>query len=281
MPESSIFKKLFGGEVEIALEGIEEPLAQDMLESAYEIGVKLERIFNFYDPSSELSRLNSERTLNVSPPLLEVITTALHFCELTKGEYDISLGKAILERKKNGKDMKLPCSYKDIKIDKNRVELTHEDVLVDLGSIAKGAIADKMAEYLKSQGVISGLIDARGDLAIFGEEERIVDIEHPRNWRLKLKSIRLKNGCVATSGDYRQYIVDFDHSHIINKKDLICVTVIAPSLMVADVYASVLFVSHEREAIMHMPEAADVKAMTVDKDMKIRYYNGFEEALSV
>jgi len=276
MIESSIKKKLFGGEVEIVIFDVEEPLAKDMLESAYDEGLRLQKIFNFYDKESELSKLNKKRQLKVSKQFLEVINTALRFCELTKGEYDISLGKAIIQRKSGHKDISLCCSYKDIIIKDDTVALAHEDVMIDLGSIAKGYIADKMADYLKSKGVLSGIIDARGDIVIFGDAEQKIDVQHPRNSNKKLKSITLKNLCVATSGDYRQYVLDYDHSHILNKKDVISVTVVAPSLMIADVYASVLFVG-DREKIMSMPQAKTIKAMTVNSNMDIEYFNGFEE----
>ena len=276
MIESSLKKKLFGGEVELIVFDIEEPLATDMLESTYEEGLRLQKIFNFYDEESELSKLNKKRTLKISSQLLEVITTALKFCELTKGEYDISLGKAFIQRK-NGKDISVGCSYKDIIVKDDIIMLAHEDVMIDLGSIAKGYIADKMAYYLKSKGVMSGIIDARGDIVVFGETEQHIDIRHPRSRDMNLKSIRLKNSSVATSGDYNQFVLDYDHSHILNKKDVISVTVIAPSLMIADVYASILFVTKERQDIMNMPQAEEIQAMTVDNNMKIEYYNGFEK----
>jgi len=281
MIESSIKRKLFGGEVEIVVFNIEEPLAKDILESVYEEGLNLQKVFNFYDEDSELSKLNTERRLKVSSQLLEVINTALKFCELTHGEYDISLGKAIVQRKFGKKDLSVSCNYKDIIVKDDVITLAHEDVMVDLGSIAKGYIADKMADYMKSLGVMSGIIDARGDIVVFGEAEQQIDIQHPRITDKKLKSIRLKNTCVATSGDYMQYAHDYEHSHILHKKDIISATVVAPSLMIADVYASVLFVSKERLKIMslkimNMSDASGIKAMTVDNNMNIEYYNGFE-----
>jgi len=278
MIESSVKRKLFGGEVEIIVFDIDEPLSGNMLESVYEEGLRQQKIFNFYDEESELSKLNKKRKLKVSPQLLEVINTALKFCELTKGEYDISLGKAFIGRKK-GKDISVNCSYKDILVKEDTIILSHGDIMIDLGSIAKGYIADRMADYLKSRGVMSGIIDARGDIVVFGEAENQIDIQHPRNKDMNLKSIRLKNTSVATSGDYSQFVLDYDHSHILNKKDVISVTVVAPSLMIADVYASILFVSKERQKLMNMPQASGVKAMTVDNNMKIEYYNGFEELL--
>jgi thiamine biosynthesis lipoprotein ApbE len=99
MSESSIKRRLFGGEVEITIFDVEEPIAKDLLESTYEEGLRLQKIFNFYDKESELSKLNKERKIRASLSLLEVINTALRFCTLTGGKYDISLGKSIIQRK--------------------------------------------------------------------------------------------------------------------------------------------------------------------------------------
>ena len=66
-------------------------------------GLRLQKIFNFYDSESELSILNAKRRLEVSDDLLKVIKKAIKFSLLTNGRYDISLGKNMLERK-TGKD---------------------------------------------------------------------------------------------------------------------------------------------------------------------------------
>ena len=66
-----------------------------------------------------------------------------------------SLKGPALERKKGLEISKINCSYKDIKIKKtsslneHEIILENKDVMIDLGSIAKGFIADKIAEFLK------------------------------------------------------------------------------------------------------------------------------------
>jgi thiamine biosynthesis lipoprotein len=266
-------KPLLGGRLVLIAYNTKEQVALPILEEAYEHGKELEKIFSIYSSTSELSRLNKKRSLNVSEDLLFVISKALEYCKLTKGEYDISLGKKILARKK-GEEINVSCSFKDISISGNKIILLNEDVLIDLGSIAKGFIVDKLVEFLKKNGVKSGLVNARGDLRVFGDSEQTIEIQNPREKEKIIHSFILKNQAVATSGDYNQFVEDYDKSHILNKKDLISITVLADTTIEADTIASVVFLLdlNSREEFLKKNK---IKVLTVNKDLKIKKYNGF------
>ncbi len=269
-------KPLFGDFVEITLYDIEELIATDIAEAAYREALRLQKIFNFYDKTSEISLLNKKRKLTVSKELLEVIKKAKEFADLTDGEYDISLGRLFRQRKSGNKEQKISCSYKDIEINNNEIRLLHKDVELDLGSIAKGYIVDKIVENLKSQGVLSGLVNGRGDIIVFGDHTENIGIQHPRNNTI-IKNITLKDSAVATSGDYNQYKKSYESPHIINKKDIISTTVIAPSLILADVFATVIFVSKKEKFEKLLKKNKYIKALTIDKTIKLSSYNNFEE----
>ena len=274
MQMASLRKPLFGKDVELALWGMDEKLAQDLLEGAYEKGRKLEKIFNFFDEKSVLSALNKKRRMECPEELLSVVKKALEVCRKTGGRYDISLGRQFLARK-SGKPAKKPgCSYEDLRITGKTIELTHPEAMVDLGSIAKGYIGDEMASFLRSEGALSGLVDARGDIISFGEP-KIVEIQHPREDRA-IASIKL-DGAVATSGDYAQ--LTYQNPHILDGKGFISVTTISKTLMEADAYATAVFVTPEEE-IMDLLAGTGVRAMCVRKDLSIAYHNGFEGCLA-
>ena len=263
---------LFGSEAEFYVDA-EEFIAEPLMKDAYALALRLQKIFNIYDESSEISMLNRNRQIKASPEMIEVLSTALKLCELSGGEYDISLGKQFLQRK-NGQELTVrKCSYKDIQIDGDTIRLLHDDAWLDLGSIAKGYIGERICLFFQEQGIVSGYIDARGDLRIFGEP-MYIDVQHPRNNGMLL-SIKVKDKGVATSGDYNQYNKSYDSSHILNKKEIISATVISDDLMHADAYATILMVCDPdtRERIII---DAGYHALTIDKDLNIKYYNGFE-----
>lgn len=240
MGQVVIKKELMKGDLEIYMNEIDESIGAILAEELLDEGRRLEKAFNFYDPKSELSYLNNKRKLNISNELLEVIKKALVLAEATSGKYDISKGKAFIARKKGDELPELGCSFRDIEIKGTNISLRHEDALVDLGSIAKGYIVDKLTEFLISRGVIGGCINARGDLRCFGDEEQEIYIEHPREKGKTIGSVLVKNKAVATSGDYKQFVGDFSKSHIVGKKNISSVTVVADDAMTADVCATCL-----------------------------------------
>jgi thiamine biosynthesis lipoprotein len=275
MISSDFEGKLMGGVIEITLYDISPMLSKPIFDNVYKEGKRLEKIFNFFYENSELSVLNKKRKLIVSPELLFVLKKALLYCKKTSGAYDISIGKNILERKSGKALSKINCSYKDIKINGNEVLLLHPDVLIDLGSIAKGFIVDKLSGFLKELGVVSFFIDARGDMMVCGRYAQIVEIQDPRNKEVTFLPISLKNSAVATSGDYNQHYGGFDKSHILGQKDLISVTVVASNLTDADVFASCVFLLSPKDRNALLKISPKFKVLTIDKRLKKKAYNGF------
>ena len=60
--------------------------------------------------------------------------------------------------------------YHNVEIDGNLVRLSDPKSKIDLGAIAKGFIADKLKEYLKSEGVEHALIDLGGNVLAIGDK---------------------------------------------------------------------------------------------------------------
>ena len=268
---------LMAGNVRLTLYGIEGELADEIALAVRDEGERLQRIFNLYDPKSELSRLNRERTIRASPELLQVIRRALAYCALAEGRYDISLGRQFLQRKRGEPITPVHCSYKHIRIEGDHVELTHPDVTIDLGSIAKGFIADRMLEFAIDRGVESAFIDARGDMRITGPRMEVIDIQHPREENRTLRPFVLENMAVATSGDYKQYSGSFSTSHIMNPRDIASVTIVAPTTMEADAIATAVFVTGMEESRALLTSIPHAKALIIATDGKEITLNGFED----
>lgn len=275
MAEFSV--KMFGKVASIVLDDIDEDMGKNIIDGVCNVGLSLHRIFDFYDKDSELSLLNRKRQLKVSAPLLEIIKNALEFSKLTHGAYDITLGKSIRERKNGAAYQNPGCSFNDLVIQGNLITLKNENAMIDLGSIAKGYITDKMVDYLESEGVESGMIDSRGDIRIFGSVQRTIGIQHPRDKEKVIRYLNLKNEAVATSGDYSQYRGTFDNCHIINNKDFISVTAVAPTLAMADLLATVVFVAGEDDREHILKTHKYIKVLAINKRLDIEYYNRFEE----
>jgi len=270
---------LLGGSVEVVMHDVEEPLADDYFLEIKAEGMRLQRIFDFYDPKSELSLLNGKRRLKVSDEMVEVVGKGLMYAQETGGRYDISIGRRIIARKQGKLLPDVSCSYRDVEVDGNSISLTHPDVLLDLGSIAKGYIGDKIVEFMKRRGVESGFVDARGDMRTYGSHPERVVVQHPRDKSRTLRPMLLRNLAVATSGDYVQYHGSFDKSHIIGDTDFISVTVVAKELADADAIATCVFVLGSSEAGKFLSKRKDIKVYAIDRGMGEHAYNEFRSLL--
>ena len=266
--EEHVFEEdFFGRTAKIIVYNTLESVAKKAAKKSFNEAKRLHKIFNFYDKKSEISKLNKKRSLRVSKEFIEVLTKALEMSKKVK-DYDISKGKEFLERKKD-KNLKTNASYKDIKIIGKKVILQNPEILIDLGSVAKGYITDKMGEVLKKEKIKEFVIDSRGDLLFGGLFNHVIEIEHPRKPGEKIGAINVFNEAVATSGDYKQFVRNFENSHIINKKEIISATIVSKTLEEADLFATAVAVASKEEREKLLNSNPQLKYFLVDKNLKI------------
>lgn len=268
---------LFGKSVGFYIFDSPEKASMDAIAKAYEEGLRLQKIFNIFDDSSEISELNRNLSLKVSDEFRDVLSKALKASEINP-EYDVTKGKQFLARKNRQPEICPRCSFRDISIIGNDVILNNNDIMIDLGSIAKGYIVDRMSDVLKSRGIRSAIVDGRGDIDVFGKR-MVIGIQHPRYPERLICSVSLENKAIATSGDYNQFYGSFDNSHIVSSKDVISVSVVADDLATADMFATLIFVSDGETREKLLSEYKDIKTMVIDNTLGITYYNGFEELI--
>lgn len=126
---------------------------------------------------------------------------------------------------------------------------TQNGVQIDLGGVAKGYAADKAAMVLQDNGVITGLVNAGGDIVAFGKRTWRIGIKNPREPGT-FATIPLMNKAIATSGDYeRFFIVDEKrYCHILDPstgwpaQKYMSASVVADTCAQADAWATALFV---------------------------------------
>jgi thiamine biosynthesis lipoprotein len=130
-------------------------------------------------------------------------------------------------------------------------------MIIDLGAIAKGYIADEAANVLKENGVTSAIVDLGGNILVVGHswrgenEDWNVGIQDPNNARgTILGSIKESNKTVVTSGIYERYLeVDGEkYHHIFDSKtgypydnDIASATVITEKSIDGDGLTTVIF----------------------------------------
>ncbi|MBN8215475.1 MAG: FAD:protein FMN transferase, partial [Spirochaetes bacterium] len=238
-------------------------------------------IFNLYDPGSELSRLNLARQGEVSVEMAQVLALALDLCARFDGPYDISHGKRFLARKQGQSEPAVGGSFRDIALLGREVSLRHPDLLLDLGSLAKGYVVDRLFAWLEARGVGDAFIDARGDMRIAGRHTEFIGIQDPRGPETLGRPIRMKDLAVATSGDYSQYIGDFTKSHLVGKRSFCSATIIASRLDLADALATAAMVSPLEKTRGVFEAFPECSALLVEPSGRTTSLGGFDRHLEM
>ena len=278
-----------GTDIEIILDaepGRDVALALADAELEFE---RLEQIFSRFRPDSELSELNEEGEIEASDELLHVVAAALEARRRTRGRFDPTIHDALVaagyDRSFELLDGTQPVARPPaatvggaVGIRGNRIELA-PDVRLDLGGIAKGYAADRVAAACAPLGAC--LVNAGGDIAIAGGEASHrwpVGVETPEGQL----TLALGRGGLATSGsDRRRWeTAQGEAHHLIDPitaqpadSDLLRVTVVAESAVEAEVAAKALFLAGEEEAALEA-DAASIPAVLVTQAGGTRLVGG-------
>ena len=135
------------------------------------------------------------------------------------------------------------------------VYLEDPQMILDLGAIAKGYIADEAAAVLQEHGVTSAIVDLGGNIYVVGQSWRgepwNVGIQDPNNARGSvLGAIKEEDKTVVTSGIYERYLeVDGKtYHHIFDSKtgypydnDIASATIITDKSIDGDGLTTVIF----------------------------------------
>ena len=242
-----------------------------VIDDAYSLLAELDHQLSMYNPSSDISRINSNAGLekiSVPSSVVEVVRDSQRLYDVTGGIFNPLIGAVTRLWKINRADNSVP-SPESLKAaialsDITNLEITDENIflrekgcVIDLGGIAKGYASRKIADLLTSRGVKSGLIDLGGNIYVVGKkpdgEDWKIGIRDPLD-PLKAPALALKvNDCaVVTSGGYERFkIVDGKrYSHFFDPKtgesvmsDVLSVTLVTPDGSLADGLATAFMIA--------------------------------------
>lgn len=253
--------------------------AQEAMGRAFEEMDRLSRLLNRYDRSTAVGSLNDEGRLRDAPPeLREVVARSLHHYRLSGGAFDVTVKPVVdlfKERHAARQSLDVPKRLLDEAlrlVDARAVSLRGEEILLSrpgmgltLDGIAKGYIVDRVSGQLFGQGIENHLVNAGGDIRTSGSRADgapwAVAIEDPEKKGEYPDILRMRDGAVATSGNYEIY---YDREkmvhHIVNPGTgdspslSASVSVRAKTAMDADALATGVFVM-EPEGGMRLVES--------------------------
>jgi thiamine biosynthesis lipoprotein len=263
---------------------------------------QVDRQMSTWKPDSDLNRLNAAPAHQwhaVPAELLAVLDAAVRVSIESRGAFDIGVG-ALVNAWGFGPTAQEPDAQQiralgrrahraasevlEIDLAQQRVR-KKEAIALDLSGIAKGYGVDALARALDGWGIHRYLVGIDGEMRAKGTKPDgqawAVAIEKPvRHVREVMGVMELVDAAIATSGDYRHWVeVAGQHfAHTMNPGSgrpvdnrLASVTVVMPSCMLADAWATALLVMGAPVAT----ELAQQRGMTVL--LVLRVGDAFEE----
>ena len=129
-----------------------------------------ENIFSRTKEDSELSKVNSNQTTSISKEMYELVSAGLEYAALSNGAFDITIGSVSRLWDFTAESPKVPDSGRIAEalthVDYTRVSVSDngdgtyliskpDDVILDLGAVAKGYIADKIKDFLEEMKTVA------------------------------------------------------------------------------------------------------------------------------
>ncbi len=263
--------------------------AQEAVGRAYEEIDRLSSLLSRHDSASPVSYLNQEAVLPDLPPeLLQVLRASLHYYQITNGSFDITIQPVLDLYTQSFKSTENPpttaqlkpamelIGSNNIKLDSNSVSFAKPKMAITLDSIAKGYIVDRAMAVLKHHGIKHALINAGGDIAMYGgkgtNKPWRIAIQDPWQKEKRLDVVEIVSGAVATSGNYEVY---FDqekmYHHLVSPAEGLpaantaSVSIRAQSVMEADALATAVFVMGPKVGSTFIKNNKNIEGLIVDR----------------
>jgi thiamine biosynthesis lipoprotein len=282
---------------------------------------ELEAILSANRDGTDLDRVNrgsGREAVPVRYELIELLTRALYYAEMSGGAFDPTVGPLVTRWGIGTDAPRIPSDeeiaaalalvgYHDVEIAREAgqagqsaaaggsVFLKHRGMALDLGAIAKGYAADEVVKLLAREGIKMGLIDLGGNIFAYGERKRgepwRIGIQDPGAGRgAYLGVLELSNKSVVTSGVYERYFEEGGrrYHHILSTKTgrpadtgLLSVTIAAGSSADADALSTAAFAlgwERGRRLIEAVPGAGGI---FVFEDLSVRVTPGIKGQFSL
>ncbi|HEY0654353.1 MAG TPA: FAD:protein FMN transferase [Chryseosolibacter sp.] len=293
--------RLMGNMFTIGVISDHDRFADECIDDAVSEIQRIERLLTTFNDSSQVNEINRAagvRPVKVDPEVFDLIARSIKISELTQGAFDItygSLDKSLWNFDKAmtslpdpvvARDMVRLINYRNIILQRDRCEvmLKHKGMRIGFGGIGKGYAADRAKMILTERGINSGVVNASGDLTVWGARENgelwtigiaDPDTKHPFSY------LPLTNMSVATSGSYEKFAVinGKRYSHTIDPRTglpatgLKSVTVISPFAELSDALATPVSVMGVAAGLDLINQIKEVECILIDDDDRLYLSN--------
>lgn len=260
-----------------------------------------------YRNDSKISKINlGDSTIVVDQFFIATFNDSYKIYKETNGLFDPTIGvlvnaygfgpeKEMVNMSQKQIDSLLQyVGFEKVKLNNNNtISKKHKATYFDFNAIAQGYSVDVVADFMKSKGIQNAIIEIGGELIALGKntiknKNWVIGIDDPLQTpdaRKLIANIQLANLGMATSGNYRKMRYDKvtgeKFVHTINpktgkpqKSNILSATVLAPTAMLADGYATAFMVMNLEEGIAFAAKHPElyVLIMYADENNEIQQY---------
>ena len=300
-----------------------EASQQDFDHKCNQIKLQLEEYHKLYDIYNSYNGINNLYTVNqlidgmhqevkVDKKIIDLLEFAQKMYMQTQGKVNVAMGSVLKiwhryrqEGLDNPKKAKLPpedilkqankhTNIDDIIINKanSTVCLADSGMTLDVGAVAKGYAAEKVAKWMIEKEYYGYIINIGGNVRTVGQrqggEKWKIGIENPDTSDTQnpyIEYLELSDMSLVTSGSYQRfYTVDGkNYHHIIDSKTLMpaqnfqSVSVLCEDSGVADALSTALFCLDYEQGIDILKNFSNIEVMWVLPDGQKLYTDGFKD----
>lgn len=259
-------------------------------------------------PTSEIAQMNHRKpgqtTFELTKGTADLIREALHYSTVSDGDYDITIeplsslwdftsGKAVIPPSDQIEAATKRVNYKNVKMDGDTLTFLSPDTTIDLGSIAKGFIADRMKDYLVSKGVKSAIINLGGNVLCVGKmpdgRPFHIGLQKPfADHSEVIADLNIDNLSVVSSGVYERHFVKDgkNYHHILNPRTgypydngLVAVTIVSPLSVDGDALSTTCFSMGLDKGMALINSLDNIYGYFITSDEKVHYSKGAKKFL--
>lgn len=270
----------------------------DFEEELTQIFRDIDNSMSTWVPTSLISQVNDNgEWVEVDEMFLEVLNRSLEIAEESEGDFDPTVGPLVQlwgfwfdEIRGQVTDEQVAETLDLVGFDK--VEINDQNVriplnsTIDFNAIAQGYTVDVIAEFLEDNGITRYMVEVGGEVRTRGLNDKnavwVIGVDKPQE-QIDVEDrfqfiLKLEDAALATSGNYRKFWVDEEtglkYSHTIDpqtgypaKNNLLSASIIAPTGMDADAYATLCMVQGLEECKEFLESKPELEGYLIYADL--------------